>query len=110
MCLYVFVYIQLSVGAVQSLGSQKPVDSTRNFYGCLENLLYNGRNLIELVKHKDHQVSVMVSRLSQAQPAALRRGGLHIDLSSDILWSLNSAEKCGNKVWKYESVSQHQIK
>lgn len=60
-CLYVFVHVQLSVGAVQSLASQKPLVSARNFYGCLENLLHNGRNLIELVKLKDHQVSVVVS-------------------------------------------------
>ncbi|KAM7400115.1 hypothetical protein PAMA_004694 [Pampus argenteus] len=32
--------------------------SKRNFHGCLENLLYNGLNLIELAKHKDHQVTV----------------------------------------------------
>ncbi|XP_073347320.1 contactin-associated protein-like 4 [Pagrus major] len=49
---------QLSVGAVQSLDSQKQVVSKRNFHGCLENLLYNGLNLIQLVKHKDHQVKV----------------------------------------------------
>uniref|UniRef100_A0A3P8TEI2 Contactin associated protein like 3 n=1 Tax=Amphiprion percula TaxID=161767 RepID=A0A3P8TEI2_AMPPE len=41
---------QLSVGAVQSLDSQKPIVSKRNFHGCLENLLHNGVNLIELKK------------------------------------------------------------
>ncbi|XP_059200229.1 contactin-associated protein-like 4 isoform X2 [Centropristis striata] len=44
---------QLSVGAVQDLVSK------RNFHGCLENLLYNGLNLIESAKNKDHPVTVM---------------------------------------------------
>ncbi|KAA8587883.1 hypothetical protein FQN60_016745, partial [Etheostoma spectabile] len=48
---------QLSVGAVHV--SQKPEVSKRNFYGCLENLLYNKLNLIELAKHKDHHVTVV---------------------------------------------------
>ncbi|TKS79428.1 Contactin-associated protein-like 4 [Collichthys lucidus] len=47
---------QLSVGALQS--SQKPVISKMNFHGCLENLLYNDLNLIQLVKHKDHRATV----------------------------------------------------
>uniref|UniRef100_A0A3Q3R1G9 Contactin associated protein like 3 n=1 Tax=Monopterus albus TaxID=43700 RepID=A0A3Q3R1G9_MONAL len=46
---------QLSLGAVQSLGSQKPAVPKRNFHGCLENLLYNGLNVIELAKHSYHQ-------------------------------------------------------
>ena len=53
--------LQLSVGAVQSFGSRKPGVSKRNFHGCLENLLYNGHHLIKLVKHKDHQVTAVVS-------------------------------------------------
>ncbi|XP_028283229.1 contactin-associated protein-like 4 [Parambassis ranga] len=48
---------QLIVGAVQGLSS-KPVDSKMSFHGCLENLLYNGHNLVELAKH-EHQVTVM---------------------------------------------------
>ncbi|KAM9844451.1 contactin-associated protein-like 4 [Aulostomus maculatus] len=43
---------KLSVGA-----EQKPV-SKRNFHGCLENLLYNSFNLIELAKHNGRQVTV----------------------------------------------------
>ncbi|KAM6919785.1 LOW QUALITY PROTEIN: contactin-associated protein-like 4 [Lycodopsis pacificus] len=43
----------LSVGAVQGLVSE------RNFHGCLENLLYNGLNLIESAKNKDHRVTVV---------------------------------------------------
>ncbi|XP_031726504.1 contactin-associated protein-like 4 isoform X2 [Anarrhichthys ocellatus] len=50
---------QLSVGTVQSHGSQKAVVSKRTFHGCLENLQYNGLNLIELAKNKDHQVTIM---------------------------------------------------
>uniref|UniRef100_A0A3Q4BB73 Uncharacterized protein n=1 Tax=Mola mola TaxID=94237 RepID=A0A3Q4BB73_MOLML len=47
---------QLSIGAVQELGSRRP---KRSFHGCLENLLYNGLNLIELAKHNDQQVTVV---------------------------------------------------
>ncbi|XP_071773431.2 contactin-associated protein-like 4 [Centroberyx gerrardi] len=50
---------QLSLGAVQSHGFQKPVLSKRNFHGCLENLIYNGLNLIDLAKQNDHQVTVV---------------------------------------------------
>ncbi|XP_070775361.1 contactin-associated protein-like 4 [Enoplosus armatus] len=63
---------QLSVGAVQDLGSQKPVVSKRNFHGCLENLLYNGLNLIELAKHIDHQVTVVGNvTFSCAEPVSV---------------------------------------
>ncbi|KAM3605321.1 uncharacterized protein V6R79_023831 [Siganus canaliculatus] len=48
---------QLRVGAVQNLGSQKPVVSKNHFDGCIENLLYNNLNLIELIKQKDAQVT-----------------------------------------------------
>ncbi|TDH05452.1 hypothetical protein EPR50_G00122470 [Perca flavescens] len=48
---------QLSVGAVQS--SQKPEVFKRNFHGCLENLLFNNLNLIDLTKHNDHHVTVV---------------------------------------------------
>uniref|UniRef100_A0A3P8TMF3 Contactin associated protein like 3 n=1 Tax=Amphiprion percula TaxID=161767 RepID=A0A3P8TMF3_AMPPE len=57
LCLCV-CFIQLSVGAVQGFSSQKSLVSKRNFQGCLENLLYNGHNLIELAKNNDHQVTV----------------------------------------------------
>uniref|UniRef100_A0A3P8TLC3 Contactin associated protein like 3 n=1 Tax=Amphiprion percula TaxID=161767 RepID=A0A3P8TLC3_AMPPE len=52
---------QLSVGAVQGFSSQKSLVSKRNFQGCLENLLYNGHNLIELAKNNDHQGNVTFS-------------------------------------------------
>ncbi len=64
MCLHDFAHMQLSVGDLQSIGSEKTVISKRIFHGCLENLLYNDLNLIELVKRKDQQVTVMVSQLS----------------------------------------------
>ncbi|XP_049443304.1 contactin-associated protein-like 4 isoform X1 [Epinephelus fuscoguttatus] len=50
---------QLSLGAVQSHGLQKPILSNRNFHGCLENLLYNNINLIHLAKQSNHQVTVV---------------------------------------------------
>ncbi|XP_036938988.1 contactin-associated protein-like 4 isoform X1 [Acanthopagrus latus] len=63
---------QLSVGAVQSRDSQKQVVSKGNFHGCLENLLYNGLNLIQLVKHKDHQVKVKGNvTFSCAEPVSI---------------------------------------
>uniref|UniRef100_A0A3B4ZV53 Contactin-associated protein-like 4 n=1 Tax=Stegastes partitus TaxID=144197 RepID=A0A3B4ZV53_9TELE len=61
---------QLSVGAVQRLDSQKPAISKRNFHGCLENLLHNGVNLIELVKNNDHQVAGNVT-FSCAEPVSV---------------------------------------
>ena len=53
--------VQLSLGAVQSHGLQKPILSNRNFHGCLENLLYNDLNLLYLAKRNNHQVSAVVS-------------------------------------------------
>ncbi|KAM3875665.1 contactin-associated protein-like 4 [Diretmus argenteus] len=49
---------QLSLGALQNHGSQRSVSSKRNFHGCLENLVYNGFNLIALAKQNSHQVTV----------------------------------------------------
>ncbi|XP_060896272.1 contactin-associated protein-like 4 [Labrus mixtus] len=49
---------QMSVGAEQVLGSRRSVGSHRNFHGCLENLVYNGVNLIDLAKQKDQRVTV----------------------------------------------------
>ncbi|KAM4591135.1 contactin-associated protein-like 4 [Odontesthes bonariensis] len=46
---------QMSVGADQDFGSQR---SNRNFHGCLENLVYNGLNLVHLAKEKDQRVTV----------------------------------------------------
>uniref|UniRef100_A0A3P8TL26 Contactin associated protein like 3 n=1 Tax=Amphiprion percula TaxID=161767 RepID=A0A3P8TL26_AMPPE len=43
---------------IPGFSSQKSLVSKRNFQGCLENLLYNGHNLIELAKNNDHQVTV----------------------------------------------------
>lgn len=51
-----FCLSQLNVGAVQE--SEQP---NRSFRGCLENLLYNKLNLIQLAKRGAQQVSVVVS-------------------------------------------------
>ncbi|XP_029905626.1 contactin-associated protein-like 4 [Myripristis murdjan] len=60
---------QLSLGAVQSHGFLKP---KRNFHGCLENLLYNGLNLIDLAKKNDHQVAVVGNvTFSCAEPVSV---------------------------------------
>uniref|UniRef100_A0AAQ5XJA9 Contactin associated protein like 3 n=1 Tax=Amphiprion ocellaris TaxID=80972 RepID=A0AAQ5XJA9_AMPOC len=61
---------QLSVGAVQGFSSQKSLVSKRNFQGCLENLLYNGHNLIELARNNDHQVTGNVT-FSCAEPVSV---------------------------------------
>ncbi|XP_047225035.1 contactin-associated protein-like 4 isoform X2 [Girardinichthys multiradiatus] len=50
---------ELSVGAVPGLDTHKPFHSRRNFHGCLENLLFNALNLIELAKLKDHKVTLL---------------------------------------------------
>ena len=52
---------QLSVGAAQGHSPYTPDSSKMNFYGCLENLLYNGLNMVELAKQNDQQVTAMVS-------------------------------------------------
>ncbi|KAM8728127.1 contactin-associated protein-like 4 isoform 2-T6 [Acanthopagrus schlegelii] len=60
---------QLSVGDVQDFGSQKP---KRSFHGCLENLLYNSLNLIELAKNNDHQVTAVGNvTFSCAEPVSV---------------------------------------
>uniref|UniRef100_A0A8D3A351 Contactin associated protein like 3 n=1 Tax=Scophthalmus maximus TaxID=52904 RepID=A0A8D3A351_SCOMX len=62
---------RLSVGAAQSLDSLKPLVSKRNFHGCLENLLYNGLNLIERAKHEDQQVTLGDVTFSCAEPVSV---------------------------------------
>ncbi|XP_060890497.1 contactin-associated protein-like 4 [Labrus mixtus] len=63
---------QLSLGAVQGHGLQKPILSNRNFHGCLENLLYNDLSLIELAKKNNHQVSMMGNvTFSCAEPVSV---------------------------------------
>ncbi|XP_074503500.1 contactin-associated protein-like 4 isoform X1 [Sebastes fasciatus] len=50
---------QMSVGAAdQGLGSRRSAGSNRNFHGCLENLVYNGVNLVDLAKQRDQRVTV----------------------------------------------------
>uniref|UniRef100_A0A3B4Y954 Contactin-associated protein-like 4 n=1 Tax=Seriola lalandi dorsalis TaxID=1841481 RepID=A0A3B4Y954_SERLL len=62
---------QLSVGAVQSHGLQKPILSNRHFHGCLENLLYNDLKLINLAKQNNHQVTVGNVTFSCAEPVSV---------------------------------------
>ncbi|XP_076600669.1 contactin-associated protein-like 4 [Chaetodon auriga] len=60
---------KLSVGGVQDLGSPQ---TKRGFHGCLENLLYNGLNRMELAKHNDHQVTVVGNvTFSCAEPVSV---------------------------------------
>ncbi|KAM9345307.1 contactin-associated protein-like 4 [Symphorus nematophorus] len=49
---------QMSVGADLGLGSRRSGGLHRNFHGCLENLVYNGVNLVDLAKQKDQRVTV----------------------------------------------------
>uniref|UniRef100_A0A8B9K2X8 Contactin associated protein like 3 n=1 Tax=Astyanax mexicanus TaxID=7994 RepID=A0A8B9K2X8_ASTMX len=42
---------KISFGGVSAVGAQRD-HSKRNFHGCLENLLYNGVNVVELAKEK----------------------------------------------------------
>uniref|UniRef100_A0AAQ6ICF3 Contactin associated protein like 3 n=1 Tax=Anabas testudineus TaxID=64144 RepID=A0AAQ6ICF3_ANATE len=51
------VYIPAELS--QSDIHQKPILSNRNFHGCLENLLFNDLNLIDLAKQNSPQVTVM---------------------------------------------------
>ncbi|KAM9803656.1 contactin-associated protein-like 4 [Neosynchiropus ocellatus] len=46
-------YDKMSVGVDQDLRFQK-----KNLYGCLENLVYNGLNLVDFVKQRDQRVAV----------------------------------------------------
>uniref|UniRef100_A0A3Q0QU26 Contactin associated protein like 3 n=1 Tax=Amphilophus citrinellus TaxID=61819 RepID=A0A3Q0QU26_AMPCI len=63
---------QLSLGAVHSLSSQKPDISKKNLRGCIENLLYNNVNLIELAQKRDRQVTVRGNvTFSCAEPVSI---------------------------------------
>uniref|UniRef100_A0A8C2XN65 Contactin-associated protein-like 4 n=1 Tax=Cyclopterus lumpus TaxID=8103 RepID=A0A8C2XN65_CYCLU len=57
----------ISVGADHGLGSPGSVGFNRNFHGCLENLVYNGVNLVDLAKKTDQRVSGNVT-FSCAEP------------------------------------------
>ncbi|XP_044229386.1 contactin-associated protein-like 4 [Thunnus albacares] len=49
---------QMSVGADQGPGSRRSGDSNRDFHGCMENLVYNSLNLVDLAKQKDQRVTM----------------------------------------------------
>lgn len=51
----------MSVGANQSLVSPRSVGSHGHFHGCLENLVYNGVNLIDFAKQRAQWVTVKVT-------------------------------------------------
>ncbi|XP_034040971.1 contactin-associated protein-like 4 [Thalassophryne amazonica] len=51
-------YDKITVGADGDLDSQRSTLSNRNFYGCLENLLYNDLNLVDFAKQKGRLVTV----------------------------------------------------
>lgn len=55
-----FLSAQMSVGTNHSFGSQRSARAHGGFHGCLENLYYNGLNLIDLAKRKVQQVTLMV--------------------------------------------------
>lgn len=57
-----FFSAQMSVGADRGLGTQRTVESHGNFHGCLENLVYNNVNLVDLAKEEDQRVTVKVNR------------------------------------------------
>lgn len=69
--LCVSIRTQLSAGAGRSLGPQAPADSGGNFRGCLENLLYNGHNLIQLVRRRSPQAAAVVSPDHRRRSAGL---------------------------------------
>ncbi|CAG5896362.1 unnamed protein product [Menidia menidia] len=63
---------QLSVGSVQGFGSSQSDVSKRSFHGCLENLLFNGLNLIERAKQEDGKVTVVGNvTFSCAEPVSV---------------------------------------
>uniref|UniRef100_A0AAV2L1D4 Uncharacterized protein n=1 Tax=Knipowitschia caucasica TaxID=637954 RepID=A0AAV2L1D4_KNICA len=63
---------QVSVGSTLAFGLQGPVLSSKNLSGCLENLLYNSLNLIELAKKTNPQVSVIGNvTFSCSEPASV---------------------------------------
>ncbi|XP_076010526.1 contactin-associated protein-like 4 [Genypterus blacodes] len=63
---------QLSLGAAQSHRLQKPFLFGKYFHGCLENVFYNGLNLISLAKQNDKQVTVLGNvTFSCAEPVSV---------------------------------------
>lgn len=52
---------QVSVGAGR--GPRRAVGGSGHFHGCLENLVYNGVNLLELAEKKDQRVTAEVNWL-----------------------------------------------
>lgn len=48
-----------------SVGAKRALDSPHDrFHGCLENLLYNGVDLVELARQRDQRVTAQVNSLT----------------------------------------------
>lgn len=58
---HMFFSAQMSVGVEHDLDSQRLAGSRTNFHGCLENLVYNGMNLVDLAKQRDQRVTAKVN-------------------------------------------------
>ena len=57
---FFFFFIKLSFGGIPVPG--KPgTFLKKNFHGCIENLYYNGINVIDLAKRRKHQIYTVVS-------------------------------------------------
>ena len=59
-----FSPVQMSVGSDRGTGPRRSAGPNRNFHGCLENLLYNGVNLVDLAKQGDQRVTAEVNCLT----------------------------------------------
>lgn len=55
--------MQLSFGGIP-VPSKPGTFLKKNFHGCIENLYYNGVNIIDLAKRRKHQIYTVVSPLS----------------------------------------------
>lgn len=61
--LFIFFTMKLSFGGIP-VPSKPGTFLKKNFHGCIENLYYNGVNIIDLAKRRKHQIYSVVSPLS----------------------------------------------
>uniref|UniRef100_A0AAV2JJW8 Contactin-associated protein-like 4 n=1 Tax=Knipowitschia caucasica TaxID=637954 RepID=A0AAV2JJW8_KNICA len=83
---------QISVGADLVHGLQRSAQPSRNFHGCLENVIYNGLNLVYLAQQSDQRVTVQGNvTFSCLEPVsvAVTFSGPHSLLS--LPWTMESA-------------------
>eukprot|EP00064_Thunnus_orientalis_P004184 superscaffoldBa00000373_g4195 len=98
---------QMSVGADQGPGSRRSGDSNRDFHGCMENLVYNNLNLVDLAKQKDQRVT-MKSFLWLPGVTELSSTGVSVGLQfrtwnkAGLLLTFDLPEQ-GGAVWLYLS-------